>query len=309
MFTIISLVILSVVLIVVLFFIGENLTRHIYNLREGVEIIAGGNLDYRVGINTKDEIGWLSMAFDEMVSRLNEYRKELESFSYSVSHDLRAPLRAIDGFSNMLLDDYRDRLDDEGKRLLNVVRDNTKKMGQLIDDILHFSHMGRKEITITEIGMDKLVSDVYAEIKASAPERKLQFNVKPLPPAYGDPAMLRQVVSNLLSNAVKFTREKDAAVIEVGSLGEEAEKLGSGGAGKEQNIYYVKDNGCGFDTKYADKLFGVFQRLHSMGEFEGTGIGLAIVQRIITRHGGRVWAEGKVGEGAVFYFTLPKRQT
>ncbi|MBI5233208.1 MAG: DUF4118 domain-containing protein, partial [Deltaproteobacteria bacterium] len=153
----------------------------------------------------------------EYLGQIEAANKELESFSYSVSHDLRAPLRAIDGFSNILLEDYQNRLDDEVKRLLNVFRVNTKKMGQLIDDILHFSRIGRKEITITEIDMDKLVSDVYAEIKASAPERRLQFNVKPLPSAYGDPSMLRQVVSNLLSNAVKFTRQKASAMIEVGS--------------------------------------------------------------------------------------------
>ncbi|MBI4972413.1 MAG: HAMP domain-containing protein [Candidatus Omnitrophica bacterium] len=204
--------------------ITRRIVKPISNLRKGAEIIGEGNLGYRIGSDARDEIGELSRAFNDMARRLGERtreieaaNKELESFSYSVSHDLRAPLRAIDGFSNMLLDDYRDRLDDEGKRLLNVVRVNTKKMGQLIDDILHFSRMGRKEITITEIDMDKLVSDVYAEIKASAPERRLQLNVKPLAPAYGDPSMLRQVVSNLLSNAVKFTRQKDAAVIEVGS--------------------------------------------------------------------------------------------
>lgn len=239
---------------------------------------------------------------EERITSLNKdleaANKELEAFSYSVSHDLRAPLRAIDGFSNILLDDYRDRFDDEGKRLLNVVRDNTKKMGHLIEDILQFSRMGRKEISMAEIDMEKLINDVYEEIKASVPERKIQFNVKPLPSADGDPAMLRQVVSNLLSNAVKFTRQKDAAIIEVGEWRKEEDtpspplvkgrdlfapplEKGDEGGFEKQNIYYIKDNGIGFDMKYADKLFGVFQRLHSMEEFEGTGAGLAIVKRII----------------------------
>lgn len=237
--------------------------------------------------------------------QLETLNKELESFSYSVSHDLRAPLRAIDGFSNILFEDYQDRLDDEGRRLFGVVRENAKKMGQLIDDILSFSRMGRNEMAVQAIDMEQLVKEVYQELAAFVPERKIQFSLKPLAPACGDRSMIRQVMVNLISNALKFTRGREMTAIEVGTITGEMEKGGIGEAGKAENIYYVKDNGVGFDMKYADKLFGVFQRLHSEAEFTGTGIGLAIVKRVITRHGGRVWAEGKVGEGAVVCFTLP----
>jgi two-component system sensor kinase len=195
----------------------------------------------------------------------------------------------------MLLEDYADKLDDEGKRLLNTVKDNIQKMGTLIDDLLVLSRVGRKEIEHSKIDMHKLAKTVFDEIKATVPERELQLNIEPLLPAYGDAGLVHQVFFNLLSNAIKFTRTREDAVIEVGAYVEGPE-----------NIYYVKDNGIGFDIQYADKLFGAFQRLHSDKQFEGTGIGLAIVQRIIQRHGGRVWAEGKVNEGAKFYFTLPK---
>ena len=232
----------------------------------------------------------------ERTSQLETANRELESFSYSVSHDLRAPLRAIIGFSSMLLEDYMDKLDEEGKRLLDVILKNTKKMGELIDDLLILSRIGRKEIETIEIDMGRLAGEVFAEVTASIPEREIQVNIKPLPPARGDSGLIHQVFFNLISNAVKFTRHGDKAIIEVGSCED-----------KKENIYYVKDNGIGFDIQYADKLFGAFQRLHSEKEFEGTGIGLAIVQRVINRHSGQVWAEGKVNEGATFYFTLPNK--
>lgn len=231
----------------------------------------------------------------ERTARLEAANKELEAFSYSVSHDLRAPLRAIDGFSRIILEDYADKLDDEGKQFLNTIRQNTQKMSQLIDDLLVFSRLGQQELRASNIDMGKLAKAVSEELKLTVPERKLKFTIKALVPAQGDQAMIRQVFANLLSNAVKFTRPKDTALIEVGGLSKENE-----------NIFYIKDNGVGFDMQYMDKLFGVFQRLHSTEEFEGTGVGLAIVQRVIHRHGGRVWAEGKVGEGAAFYFTLPR---
>jgi PAS domain S-box-containing protein len=228
----------------------------------------------------------------ERTSKLETANKELEAFSYSVSHDLRTPLRAIDGFSHILLDDYADKLDEEGKRLLNVVRDNTSRMGQLIDDILKFSRTSRLEMTYAEIDMEGLARAVVEELQPT--DGKLQVEIEPIPPTTGDRSMMHQVFVNLLSNAIKFSRAKENAKIEVGGLieGDEA-------------VFYVKDNGVGFDMQYADKLFGVFQRLHSVNEFEGTGIGLAIVKRIITRHGGRVWAEGKLNEGATIYFALP----
>jgi light-regulated signal transduction histidine kinase (bacteriophytochrome) len=223
--------------------------------------------------------------------------RELEAFSYSVSHDLRAPLRAISGFAQAVVEDYAPRLDDEGKRFLGLIQDNAHRMGQLIDDLLTFSRLGRQQLMETLIDLAALSQGVFDEIITQWPGRRIQFVVRSIPPARGDKAMIRQVLMNLLSNAIKFTRPRQEAVIEVGYLVQ-----------LDQGAYYVKDNGVGFDMQYVRKLFGVFQRLHSAAEFEGTGVGLAIVYRIITRHGGRVWAEGHVDKGATFYFTLPKGQ-
>jgi len=220
--------------------------------------------------------------------------RELEAFAYSVSHDLRAPLRAIDGFSRILLEDYGDRFDGEGRHLLDAVRANTLRMGRLIDDILAFSRMAGREMQAATIDMAALAREVAAELQAAAVGRVVRFRIGELPAAQGDRAMIRQVLVNLLSNAVKFTQSRAEAVIEVDSS-----------AAADGNAYHVADNGAGFDMRYVDKLFGLFQRLHGTGEFEGTGVGLAIVKRIVTRHGGRVWAEGKVGEGAEFHFSLP----
>ncbi len=228
--------------------------------------------------------------------KLEDANKELEAFAYSVSHDLRVPLRAIDGFSRIVLEDYEDKLDDEGKRLLNVVRENTKKMGQLIDDILLLSRAGRQEMVISPIDMESLVTNIFEELKSSIGDRDVQLEIKSLPQAYGDRTLINQVFTNLISNSIKFTRIREKAIIEVGSK-----------EGKDGNVYYVKDNGAGFDMKYIHKLFGLFQRLHGADEFEGTGVGLSIVQRIIRRHGGRVWAEGEIDKGAIIYFTLPAK--
>jgi signal transduction histidine kinase len=233
----------------------------------------------------------------QRTAQLEAANRELETFSYSVSHDLRTPLRAIDGFSRILLDDYAGKLDDEGKRLLNVVRNNTSRMGQLIDDILQFSRNSRLEMTFSEIDMEKLAHEVVEELQPAIAKGKLQLEIEPIPPATGDQAMMHQVFVNLLSNAIKFSRSREPAIIKVG-----------GSIKDDEAVYFVRDNGAGFDMQYADKLFGVFQRLHSINEFEGTGIGLAIVQRIITRHGGRVWAEGKINEGATIYFALPAKK-
>jgi PAS domain S-box-containing protein len=226
--------------------------------------------------------------------QLEAANKELEAFSYSVSHDLRTPLRAIEGFARMLVEDYAPKLDGEGLRLLDVIRSNTRIMGHLIDDLLALSRLGRQEIRAQEIDLEPMVAAVFKELQAQEPARRLKLKMKPLPPAFGDRNLLNQVLANLLGNAVKFTQPRKMGIIEVGGWTE----------GKE-NIYFIKDNGVGFDMRYVDKIFGVFQRLHRREEFEGTGVGLAIVQRIIHRHGGRVWASGKVGEGAEFYFALP----
>ena len=227
--------------------------------------------------------------------KLEDANNELEAFAYSVSHDLRVPLRAIDGFSRIVIEDYEDKLDEEGVRLLNVVRDNTKKMGQLIDDILLLSRAGRQEMKIGELDMSSLAKNIYADFYQDTKGRTVIFSVDDLPRAKGDRSLLTQVFTNLIGNAIKFTRDKDISKIEVG-FNEDA----------DDNIYYVKDNGAGFDMKYYDKLFGLFQRLHTQEEFKGTGVGLSIVQRIISRHGGRVWGEGEVGKGATIYFSLPK---
>jgi signal transduction histidine kinase len=222
--------------------------------------------------------------------------KELEAFSYSVSHDLRAPLRAIKGFSKKLIKNHTSRLDEEEKRLLNVVQSNSIKMEKLIDDLLQFSRVGRSSIRFSDINMNALVTEVSGELKALFKGRSIKFNKIELPSAYGDRSLVKQAFYNLLSNAYKFTKNKKAANIEVGYLDE-----------KGETVYYVKDNGVGFDIKYARKLFNVFQRLHSEKDFPGTGVGLAIVQRIIQRHRGQVWAEAAVDKGAIFFFTLGKR--
>jgi two-component system sensor kinase len=238
----------------------------------------------------------LNFKLKDQARALEEANDELESFAYSVSHDLRVPLRAIDGFSRILVEDYEDVLDEEGVRLLNIVRDNTSKMGQLIDDILLLSRAGRQEMNINEIDMKALAESVYESFKPDLDGRKVDVEFKDMPIAKGDRALITQVYQNLLGNAIKFTSHTEQAKIVVG-----AEE------NKDEIIYYVKDNGAGFDMNYINKLFGLFQRLHSPEEFEGTGVGLSIVQRIIRRHGGRVWGEGEIDKGATIYFSLPKK--
>jgi PAS domain S-box-containing protein len=240
------------------------------------------------------EINQLNKNLERNIAQLQLINKELEAFSYSVSHDLRAPLRSINGYAQMIQEDHAHTFNDEAKRMLNVIRNNAKKMGVLIDDLLSFSRMGRKEIGRLPVDFNKLVEPIVAEQKLSAPA-KTQFTVHPLPNTQGDPALLSQVYINLISNAIKYSANKENPKVEIGA--EEKD---------DEIVYYVKDNGAGFDMKYAHKLFGVFQRLHSNEEYEGTGVGLAIVQRIIVKHGGKVWAEGIPGDGAVFYFSLPK---
>ncbi len=226
--------------------------------------------------------------------QLEDSNKEMEAFTYSVSHDLQGPVRAMDGFTKMILKDYDQSMDAEFKRRFEVIRENTQLMAKLIEGLLTLSRIGRKGLSFGSVDMKTTFAKAWEEIKIFNRGRKIEFKTGDLPPAYGDGNLIRQVVYNLLSNAAKFTRNRKQAVIEVGSYSE-------GG----YHIYSVKDNGAGFDMQYYDKLFGVFQRLHSASEFEGTGIGLAIVQRIIQRHGGRAWAEGKADKGATFYFSLP----
>jgi signal transduction histidine kinase len=228
----------------------------------------------------------------DLEERVRARTEELESFSYSVSHDLRAPLRAVDGYARMLEEDYRDRLDDEGRRLLAVVRDSAARMGRLIDDLLAFSRLGRQAPAARPVEMAALAAEVVREVRGDS---KAAIAIGALPAAHADPAMLKQVWVNLIGNAIKYSGKRADARVEVGGR-EEPREL----------VYWVRDNGVGFDMRYAAKLYGVFQRLHRADEFPGTGVGLAIVQRIVMRHGGRVWAEGKPGEGACFHFSLPR---
>jgi len=246
--------------------------------------------------------------------QLEVANKELEAFSYSVSHDLRAPLRHIDGFSE-LLGKHAATLDEKGRRYLKTISESAKRMGALIDDLLQFSQIGRAELRATSVKLDQLVEEVRAGLRQDMDGRKIAWTIGSLPDVHGDAALLRQAFVNLLSNAVKYTRGRDEAKIEIGTLDQmvnsqwlmNPDRPGSviNHQPSDEVVIYVKDNGAGFDQQYAHKLFGVFQRLHAAHEFEGTGIGLANVQRIIHRHGGRVWAKGRVNEGATFYFSLP----
>jgi signal transduction histidine kinase len=292
--------------VVAILMAARRIRRHEYDARIG-------------GAYPSGELGELSRSFDEMADAMQRYvedirrlnseleqrvrertaqleatNKELESFSYSVSHDLRAPLRAIDGFSMILEEDYMPRLDDEGKRVLSVIRRNSQNMGRLIDDLLMFSRLGRLDVSFGDIDMNQLTDEVLAELQLQGARQWPAIVRDRLPPARADRTLLRQVWMNLLSNAIKFSTAATQPRIDIGA------HIKAG-----ECIYHVRDNGAGFDMRYYDKLFGVFQRLHSADEYPGTGVGLAIVQRIIARHGGRVWAEAAVNAGATFYFSLP----
>lgn len=249
--------------------------------------------DIRQLKQAEDELKQLNHELEEGVSQLNSVNKELEAFTYSVSHDLRAPLRAVNGYATMLDEDYGNKMDEEGKRLLEVIRYNAEKMGKLIDDLLAFSKLGRKEIDKTEEDMNVLMDGVLIEMGKSI-VHNAKMKIGKLHKVKVDYGLMHQALLNLVSNAVKYSSKEKAAVVEVSS-----EKSGN------EVIIKIKDNGVGFDMLYADKLFGVFQRLHREDEFEGTGVGLAIVQRIIAKHQGRVWAEAKVDKGASFYIALP----
>jgi PAS domain S-box-containing protein len=226
--------------------------------------------------------------------QLAQSNSELERFSYSVSHDLRAPLRAINGYAQAVLEDYGAALDAEGKRFLGIIRDSAKRGGELIDALLNFSRLGRQPLSLEPVDLTELARGVVDELRRSAGVEGIDVVVDPLPPTRGDRTLLRQVLANVIGNAFKFTRGRPHPQIEIGARRE-----------GPAVVYFVRDNGVGFDMRYADKLFGVFQRLHRADEFEGTGVGLALTQRIVQRHGGRIWADGKVDGGATFFFTLP----
>ena len=248
----------------------------------------------------EDEIRLLNVSLEQRVrdrtAQLEESNKELEAFSYSVSHDLRAPLRAIDGFTRILTGDYAPQLDMEGQRVCSIIRENTAKMGRLIDDLLAFSRLGRAEMSLSLVDMQTMADSVFHELTTPESLARIDFQVGALPPTLADPTLMRQVWMNLLSNAIKFSSKREQAVIKVSAQQDQGE-----------SVYVVQDNGAGFEMQYVGKLFGVFQRLHSSKEFEGTGVGLALVQRVIRRHGGRVWAESELDKGATFYFALQQR--
>jgi light-regulated signal transduction histidine kinase (bacteriophytochrome) len=238
------------------------------------------------------QLGNANRDLEETNRELEGANRELEAFSYSVSHDLRAPLRSIEGFSQILLEDHARGLDEEARGYLGRVRAASRRMSTLIDDLLDLSRVSRGPLRREVIDLSAIAREVAAELRKSRPEREVEFVMAGGLTATGDPRLLRIALENLLGNAFKFTEKRPRAVVEFGATGD------------GRVAYYVRDNGVGFDMAYADKLFGAFQRLHPPEHFEGTGIGLATVQRIVHRHGGRVWAEGDVGEGATFYFTL-----
>jgi signal transduction histidine kinase len=324
--TIILMIVLAITITTSSLIIVRSISKPLDELTKGAEIIGKGDLEHKVGVKSKDELGELAAAFNRMTESLKKVtasrdeldrevtirkrvegeivkanteltavNKELEAFSYSVSHDLRAPLRSIDGFSHALLEDYRDRLDEQGKEYLQRVRSASQRMAVLIDDLLKLSRVTRSEMNRETVDLSALAQSISEDLQETQPERQVAFVIAPDLTTLGDPQLIRLIMENLLSNAWKFTSYHPQARIEFGVTQVN---------GKE--TFFVSDDGAGFDMTYANKLFGVFQRLHSSEEFPGTGVGLATVQRIVHRHDGQVWAEGKEEEGATFYFTLKR---
>lgn len=284
--------------------INRLVGSRIRSLGQGARDFAAGDLTRRIAVAGNDELAELSGAFNQMAEKLQQSHhnleatnKELEGFSYSVSHDLRAPLRHINAFIELLVKRAPAALDDKSRHYLDVISSAAKQMGRLIDDLLSFSRMGRTEMKQTRVKLDVLATEVVEAVRSEMPGREILWVVSPLPEVTGDPAMLKIALFNLVHNAAKYSANKPAARIEIGQI-----------PGAAETTIFVRDNGAGFDMKYVDKLFGLFQRLHTAEEFPGTGLGLANIRRIIHRHGGRTWAEGAVDEGATFFFTLPTQQ-
>jgi signal transduction histidine kinase len=296
------------------FVLARSITGPLQRLTNAASAISLGDYSSLVPVGPQDELGKLAAAFNTMVVRVHDSQQaleervrdrtsqlqvanqELESFSYSVSHDLRAPLRAIDGFSRILEEDHAASLSAGAQRYLGLIRDNAKQMGRLVDDLLDFSRLGRQPLQKRDVHPEEIARQVLDELRSEQEGRRLKISIDTLPVAQADPSLLKQVYVNLISNALKYSRVRDQGEINIGAI----DTNGS----HQPTIYFVRDNGAGFDMQYVDKLFGVFQRLHLAEEFEGTGVGLAIAQRIVARHGGRIWAEGEVDKGATFFFTL-----
>jgi signal transduction histidine kinase len=292
--------------------ISRNVTRRLDRLMQATAVIANGDYSSQLPLDRQDEIGKLAASFNIMMAQvrhtqedledkvkrrteeLEAVNKELEAFSYSVSHDLRAPLRAVSGYAMILKEDYEHTFDDEARRITGNILSNVKMMGRLIDDLIGFSRLGKREVRKQPTPMKELVETCVAELAATWPEDTFQVDIGSLPSCMGDSDLLKQVWVNLIGNAMKYSTRQEQPRIAIGSLQE------AGGT-----VYFVRDNGAGFDMKYADKLFKVFQRLHSQEEFEGTGVGLALVKRILDKHRGAIWAESSPGNGAVFYFRIP----
>jgi len=273
----------------------QKITERTIELENRSEILEEKEI---VLTNTIKNLNLKSEELQNSTMQLKAANKELEAFSYSVSHDLRAPLRAINGFVNILNEEYSGILDDEGKRICSIINSNSVKMGQLIDDLLSFSRLIKSELHHSTIDMQNIVRELISEFQISKELNPNIILMKELPQSTGDTNLIKQVWTNLISNAIKYSSKTINPQIIIGATQNENE-----------TIYFIKDNGVGFNMNYSHKLFGVFQRLHGANEFEGTGVGLAIVQRIIIRHGGRVWAEGEIGKGAIFYFSLPRNNT
>jgi signal transduction histidine kinase len=298
--------------VLVAWLVSRNFTRPLVRLNQATTAIANGDYSSTVPVDRDDELGRLAVAFNSMAlqvsnahhsleqqvktrtEELEAANKELEAFSYSVSHDLRAPLRAVSGYAMMLKEDYGDSFDDEASRITGNILSNVKMMGRLIDDLIAFSRLGKREVTRRSVDMKALAESCVTQLLAVWPQEKFSIVAGDLPGCPGDEDLLKQVWMNLIGNAFKYSAPNAEALIEIGYTG-----------GPADTIYYVRDNGAGFDMKYADKLFKVFQRLHSHEEFEGTGVGLALVKRIIDKHKGKIWAESAPAKGATFYFTLP----
>ena len=291
--------------------LSRNITRPLDRLILATSAIARGDYTSPVVVHRRDELGMLAESFNSMTSQVRQshdelenkvrarteelelVNKELEAFSYSVSHDLRAPLRAVSGYAMMLKEDYEASFDDEARRITGNIISNVKMMGRLIDDLIAFSRLGKREVTLRAVDMTEMVEHCIAQESLQWSDRNFSITIAPLPPCMGDQDLLKQVWTNLISNAFKYSSKQTEPGIEIGATREGAE-----------TVYFVRDNGAGFDMKYADKLFKVFQRLHTQEEFEGTGVGLALVKRIIDKHRGRIWAVSRAGHGATFYFNL-----